>query len=162
MTIADISVTGTGRVKAVNLYKNRVVGYCIAVILFYFLNCVNFLVVLLGLIGVRFCPTLRYIELPCDLITPPVLHELAKVGKILIAQTYLYALINPWRFNPNSSEIGPNTKGQILPNSPEVGPNSRVFADRLTDMHGVYSQALPCKLLEIIGIPFNPISEWSC
>ena len=32
---------------------------------------------LLGLIGVRFGNTLRYIELPCELIQAPVLHELA-------------------------------------------------------------------------------------
>ena len=32
---------------------------------------------LLGLIGVRFSGALRYLELPCELITPPVLHELA-------------------------------------------------------------------------------------
>jgi len=38
---------------------------------------VNNIDALLGLIGVRFGTSLRYIELPCDLITPPVLHELA-------------------------------------------------------------------------------------
>ena len=27
--------------------------------------------------GVRFASTLRYIELPCELVTTPVLHELA-------------------------------------------------------------------------------------
>ena len=32
---------------------------------------------LLTLISVRFGPTLRYIELPCELITPFILHELA-------------------------------------------------------------------------------------
>ena len=32
---------------------------------------------LLALINVRFGPTLRYIELPCEMVTPPVLHELA-------------------------------------------------------------------------------------
>ena len=32
---------------------------------------------LLALINLRFGPTLRYIELPCELVTPPVLHELA-------------------------------------------------------------------------------------
>lgn len=34
-------------------------------------------VALLALIGVRFSTSLRYIELPSELITPPVLHELA-------------------------------------------------------------------------------------
>jgi hypothetical protein len=32
---------------------------------------------LLSLIGVRFGTQLRYVELPCDLVTPPILHELA-------------------------------------------------------------------------------------
>ncbi|XP_045189385.1 F-box/LRR-repeat protein 7-like isoform X7 [Mercenaria mercenaria] len=32
---------------------------------------------LMALINVRFGPTLRYIELPCELVTPPILHELA-------------------------------------------------------------------------------------
>ena len=33
--------------------------------------------VLLALINIRFGPSLKYIELPCDLVTAPVLHELA-------------------------------------------------------------------------------------
>lgn len=32
---------------------------------------------LIALINVRFGPTLRYIELPCELVTSPILHELA-------------------------------------------------------------------------------------
>ena len=32
---------------------------------------------LMALINVRFGPTLRYIELPCELVTPPILHELS-------------------------------------------------------------------------------------
>ncbi|XP_052254473.1 F-box/LRR-repeat protein 7-like isoform X1 [Dreissena polymorpha] len=32
---------------------------------------------LIALINVRFAPSLRYIELPCELVTPPILHELS-------------------------------------------------------------------------------------
>lgn len=32
---------------------------------------------LMALINVRFGATLRYIELPCELVTPPILHELS-------------------------------------------------------------------------------------
>ena len=39
-------------------------------------GCIEF-AALLALIGVRFSTSLRYIELPCELITPPILHEMA-------------------------------------------------------------------------------------
>jgi len=38
---------------------------------------VNTLENLMALINVRFGPSLRYIELPCDLVTTPILHELS-------------------------------------------------------------------------------------
>ena len=38
---------------------------------------VNSIENLLALINVRFGPTLQYIEIPCEMVTPPVLHELS-------------------------------------------------------------------------------------
>ena len=47
--------------------------------------CIDFTFTgLLALIGVRFGTSLRYIELPCELITPPVLHELANKVKLIL------------------------------------------------------------------------------
>lgn len=51
---------------------------------------------LLALIGVRFSTSLRYIELPCDLITPPILHELANKVSFLFYHFAQNAKCHKW------------------------------------------------------------------
>ena len=50
-------------------------------------RCTEF-AALLALIGVRFGISLRYIELPCELITPPILHEMA--NKVNTTNSYRF------------------------------------------------------------------------